>query len=213
MRATMSLKNKYVKRSKISEAKFRKLVQHFASDLDAKAIASLAGLNRNTVNRYLALIRERIAEFCLRESPLKGGDGHTDSHLDRKDANGEKGLLAYAKTPLFGVFRCRDKVCTLIIPRGDSGSEGFCGCRETASPGNSDEQDRDYAPAGFADHENFIHGIQSFLAFTRNRLMKFHGIPVSTFYLHLKECEFRFNYRNEDLYPILLKIIRDNPLC
>ena len=27
-----------------------------------------------------------------------------------------------------------------------------------------------------------------------------------TFYLHFKECEFRFNYRNDDLYILLLKI-------
>jgi hypothetical protein len=209
----MSIKNKYVKRSKISEAKFRKLVQHFASDLDAKAIATFTGLNRNTVNRYLALIRERIAEFCLRESPLKGGDGHSNSHLSRKNFHGDKGLVAYTKIPLFGVFRCRDKICTLIIPRGDSSSGAVCGCREIVEPGKSNEYDHHYAAEGFSNNENFIHGIESFLAFTRKRLMKFHGIPVSTFYLHLKECEFRFNYRNEDLYPILLKIIRDNPLC
>jgi transposase-like protein len=30
----------------------------------------------------------------------------------------------------------------------------------------------------------------------------------STFYLHLKECEFRFNHRDEDLYKLLLKITR-----
>ncbi|NQU88729.1 MAG: IS1595 family transposase, partial [Mariniphaga sp.] len=29
----------------------------------------------------------------------------------------------------------------------------------------------------------------------------------STFYLHLKECEFRYNHRKEDLYKLLLKII------
>jgi transposase len=26
--------------------------------------------------------------------------------------------------------------------------------------------------------------------------------------LHLKECEFRFNHRDEDLYQLLLKITR-----
>ena len=30
--------------------------------------------------------------------------------------------------------------------------------------------------------------------------MKFHGVPKSTFYLHLKECEFRFNFRDKDIY-------------
>jgi transposase-like protein len=42
--------------------------------------------------------------------------------------------------------------------------------------------------------------------------MKFHGIAESTFYLHLKECEFRFNYRNENIYLLLLKIFRNRPL-
>ncbi|NQU86868.1 MAG: IS1595 family transposase, partial [Mariniphaga sp.] len=35
----------------------------------------------------------------------------------------------------------------------------------------------------------------------------FKGIHKSTFYLHLKECEFRYNHRKEDLYKLLLKII------
>ncbi len=46
----MSLKNRYVNRSKISEAKFRELVRYFAADLDASQIALLSSLNRNTVN-------------------------------------------------------------------------------------------------------------------------------------------------------------------
>jgi len=32
------------------------------------------------------------------------------------------------------------------------------------------------------------------------------------FNLHLKECEFRFNHRGEDMYQILFKIFRDEPL-
>ncbi|MEW5948295.1 MAG: IS1595 family transposase, partial [Thermodesulfobacteriota bacterium] len=29
-----------------------------------------------------------------------------------------------------------------------------------------------------------------------------------TFHLHLKECEFRFNHRGEDLNKLILKILR-----
>ena len=42
--------------------------------------------------------------------------------------------------------------------------------------------------------------------------MKFHGVPKSTFYLHLKECEFRFNYRNQNIYQVILKMLREKPL-
>ncbi|MGB8338047.1 MAG: IS1595 family transposase, partial [Burkholderiales bacterium] len=33
-----------------------------------------------------------------------------------------------------------------------------------------------------------------------------------TFYLHLKESEYRFNHRNDNLYLELLKLLRTNPL-
>ncbi|MBN1547261.1 MAG: IS1595 family transposase, partial [Syntrophaceae bacterium] len=29
---------------------------------------------------------------------------------------------------------------------------------------------------------------------------------------HLKECEFRFNYRNKNIYQLVLKMLRENPL-
>ena len=35
------------------------------------------------------------------------------------------------------------------------------------------------------------------------RLSKFRGMNKDTFYLHLKECEFRFNYRKDNLYMLL----------
>lgn len=60
----MTLKNKYAKRSKNSEAKIRQIVKLFSLDLEASQINKISGLNRNTTNRYLTEIRKRIAEFC-----------------------------------------------------------------------------------------------------------------------------------------------------
>ncbi|MBX7170812.1 MAG: IS1595 family transposase, partial [Pyrinomonadaceae bacterium] len=37
-------------------------------------------------------------------------------------------------------------------------------------------------------------------------------LSKNSFYFHLKECEFRFNHRNENLYSLLLKITKDNGL-
>lgn len=41
---------------------------------------------------------------------------------------------------------------------------------------------------------------------------KFRGMSKNTFYLHLKECEFRYNYRNQNLCLNILKILRTRPL-
>ena len=49
-----------------------KIIKYFSLDLEAAKIAKLSGLNRNTVNRYLKLIRECIAKECELESPFFG---------------------------------------------------------------------------------------------------------------------------------------------
>ncbi len=53
-----------------------------------------------------------------------------------------------------------------------------------------------------------INGIEGFWGMAQTRLVKFKAMSPSTFYLHLKECEFSFNYRDADLYQLLLKITR-----
>jgi hypothetical protein len=57
-----------------------------------------------------------------------------------------------------------------------------------------------------------MNGIESFWGYAKTRLVKFKGVDKKMFNLHLKECEFRFNHRGEDMYQILFKIFRDEPL-
>ena len=91
------MKNKYATRSKISEAKIRQIVRLFAVDLDALQIAQIAGVNRNTVNRYLAAFRERIAHFCEVESPVKGEVEVDESYFDARRVRGLRGRGARGK--------------------------------------------------------------------------------------------------------------------
>ena len=64
----------------------------------------------------------------------------------------------------------------------------------------------------FADGRNHINGIENFWGLCKVRLAKFRGINRTTFYLHLKECEFRYNNRKENIYKILLKISKKNKI-
>jgi transposase len=45
-----------------------------------------------------------------------------------------------------------------------------------------------------------INGLESFLCYARERLFKFHGISRERFFLYMKEMEFRYNHRQEDLF-------------
>ena len=57
-----------------------------------------------------------------------------------------------------------------------------------------------------------INGLESFWSYTKRRLSQFNGLSSQTFFLHLKESEFRFNKREKDLYQLFLKKLRQSPL-
>jgi hypothetical protein len=51
----MTISNKHLKSSRLSEAKFRDLVMYFSADLDTHKVTFKTGLNRNTVNRVIPI--------------------------------------------------------------------------------------------------------------------------------------------------------------
>ena len=75
----MKVKNKYVIRSRISEAKFRQIILLFSEDLSVTQISHLTRLSRQIINKYLAAIRLRILELSLLQSaPLLVGQIEVD---------------------------------------------------------------------------------------------------------------------------------------
>jgi transposase-like protein len=225
----MSITNKYIKRSRISEAKFRELVRYFSLDLDAQKISVLTRLNRNTVNRYLHKIRERIAAFCEESSPFRGEVEIDESYFGARRVKGKRGRGAYGKTPVFGILQRGGHVYTEIVPdcarktlqaiiRGridpDSviHSDSWRGYSGLVDLGYKKHYRVHHGQNEFANGRRHINGIESFWSYAKRRLMKFHGVPTSTFYLHLKECEFRFNYRHQDIYQVVPKMLRNKPL-
>ena len=221
--------NKYINRSRISEAKFREIVKYFSLDLDAQKIAILTNLNRNTINRYLTLIRKQIAEFCESETPFKGEVEVDESYFGAKRIRGKRGRGAAGKTPVFGILQRQGKVYTEIVPdcakatlqaiiRGKVSpdsiihSDKWRGYNGLVDLGYKKHYRVHHGTNEFARGKKHINGIESFWSYAKSRLIKFHGISKQTFYLHLKECEFRFNYRNKNLYQMLLKMCREKPL-
>lgn len=224
----MATKNKYARRSKISEAKFRQFIRLFVADLNATQLAQLTGLNPNTVDRYLRAIRQRIAEHCEQETPLRGEIEVDESYFGGRH-KGKRGRGAGGKISVFGILKRKGKVYTQIVPNVSrktlqaiiSGrvdidsiihSDGFPGYDGLVDLGYKKHYRVHHSKGEYATAISHINGIESFWGYAKNRLAQFHGLPRSTFYLHLKECEFRFNNRGQDLYQILLKMLRDNPL-
>ena len=108
-------KNKYINRCRVSEEKFRQLVFAFSLDLNATQISGLTKLNRNTVNRILQKIRNRMAEICEESTPFKGEIELDESFFGPKRQRGKKGRGASKKTIVFGIYKRNGAVYTQIV--------------------------------------------------------------------------------------------------
>jgi len=110
-------RNRYYRRSRISEYRFRLLVRYFALDLSAADVAELTGLTHKTVNTIFLNIRRRLAEDCARQSPFAGGEVEADeSYFGARRVRGKRGRGASGKTIVFGLLKRDEYVYTEIVP-------------------------------------------------------------------------------------------------
>jgi transposase-like protein len=219
----MTFSSKQFVRAKISRAKFRQLLKLFALDLTATQITVLTGLNLNSVNRYLRLIRQAIAEHSERESPFAGEVELDESYFGARRVRGKRGRGARGKTIVFGIYKRNGCVYTQIIPNCKKANiqaiirgkvdltstihtDGFRSYDGIVHMGYQKHYRVQHGQDEFVRGNAHINGIEGFWGLAKTRLVKFKGMSPSTFYLHLKECEFRFNHRDQDLYRLLLKI-------
>lgn len=221
--------NRYFRFSKISEVKFRQLVHCFALDLTATQTAEITGLSIRSVNTIFLRMRRKIAEECERHSPFGGELEADESYFGARRVRGKRGRGARGKTIVFGLLKRGNQVYTEIVPdaskatlqaiiRGKASPEsvlhtdGWRGYDGLVDLGFNKHFRVNHGDNQFASGPRHINGIESFWSFAKRRLLKFNGVPKHTFYLHLKETEFRFNHRQHDLYKILLSFFRNHPL-
>lgn len=213
-----------LKYSKISKYKIRKILKCFSEDLPAVKTASLLRLNRKTIDRYYSLFREKIALASMKEMEVVSGEVELDeSYFGARRVRGKRGRGAAGKTPVFGLLKRNGKVFVTVV-KNCSKEELMPIIKGHVLEGSTIHTDGWKAYDGlilngydhyrvhhskneFARGKNHVNGIESFWSFAKRRLVKFNGIASHKFHLYLKECEFRFNYRDCDLYAKLLLII------
>ncbi|MFR3769729.1 IS1595 family transposase [Collinsella stercoris] len=225
-------KNKYVKNSHLSERKFRELPRLFRADAAALFAASPTGLNRDTASRHHGMPRARIAEACGADSPFDGEVEADESHFGARRARGARGRGARGEAIVSGLPKRGGKVCTRIVPdvtRGTSTrvvegeaskdpimrTDGFAPCDGLVDWGCKRHCRVSRGEDGFVERGNpgkLIDGIEGFWGHAKNGLVNYQGVPEEDFYLHLRECESRFNMRGRDMYRFMLRELRERPL-
>jgi len=223
-----SNKNKYSKGTHISERKFRQLIKCFSLDLNAYETSNIANISHTTCKKTFQKLRIYIYNNLL-ENTIDDGEFELDeSYFGAKRVRGKRGRGAAGKTPVFGLLK-RDGNVYVQIVKNCSKAELMPIIEGKILEGSTIHTDGWKAYDGLVlngyDHYRVFHskdefvrgkshvnGIESFWSFTKRRLSQFNGLRDEMFYLHLKESEFRFNNRHNNIYAILLKSLRVNNL-
>ena len=222
-------KNRYFRRSKLSEAKLRQILRYFAMDLTATDCAELSGISVRSINTIYLRLRERMAEQCEKVSPLGGELEADESYFGPRRVRGLRGRGAGRKTVVFSLLKRGDSVYTEIVPdatkrtlqaiiRGKADiasiihTDRWRGYDGLVDVGFDKHLRVNHGNNEFARGSVHVNGIESFWSYAKRRMVQFNGVPRHTFYLHLKETEFRFNHRHGSLYKALLSLLRNNPL-
>ncbi len=215
-------KNKYVTKLHLSERKFRELPRLFRADVTALSAAPPDGPQpqhgqpppRHAPRPHCGGLRGR--------QPLRRG-----ARSGRPGRPGPRGEAIVSGLPKRG-----GKVCTRIVPdvtRGTSTrviegkaskdpimcTDGFAPCDGLVGWGCERHCRVSRGENGFVERGNpgdRIDGIEGFWGYAKDRLVKYQGVPEEDFYLHLKECEFRFSMRGRDMYRFMLRELRERPL-
>lgn len=225
----MLQKNRYFRHSKLSEVKLRQILRYFAMDLTATDCAELSGVSVRSINSIYLRVRQRMADHCERVSPLAGELEADESYFGPRRVRGLRGRGAGRKTVVFGLLKRGDSVYTEIVPdaskrtlqaiiRGKADissvihTDRWRGYDGLVDVGFDKHLRVNHGKNEFARGAVHVNGIESFWSYAKRRLVKFNGVPRNTFYLHLKETEFRFNHRHAGVYRPLLDLLRNDPI-
>ena len=206
----------------------RTLLKCFASDTTATDTANFVGLSRPTINKVYNKIRQRILEESLAKKKDEGIFELDESYFGAKRVRGKRGRGAAGKTPVFGLLKRGGKVYVSIVPNCSreellpiiqgkilEGSEihtdGWKAYNGLILNGYSHHRVH-HSANEFSRGKCHVNGIEAFWSYAKRRLAKFNGSSDNHFILHLKECEWRYNNRMNNVYKILMKMLRENPL-
>ena len=173
-------------------------------------------------------MRLHIAKFCVNDHIESGEFECDESYFGARRVRGKRGRGAAGKTPVFGLLKRNGNVYVEIV-ENCSKEQLMPIIQGKILEGSTIHTDGWKAYDGLIlngyDHYRVFHskdefsrgkchvnGIESFWSFAKRRLAKFNGLSDQTFFLHLKECEWRFNQRNYNIYAKILKSLRNNPL-
>lgn len=215
---------RWINRGGLSLGQWLRLVKLFELEVSPRKMAGQLGLAYRTVYKAVMTIRMAIVAHAGDGAGLLSGEVEMDESYFGGHRKGKRGRGAAGKVPVFGILEREGQVFVAALPniqartvlrlavtkvrRGSIvytdrfqiyDSLMFCGYRHLKV---------DHA-VHFARGRVTINGLEGFWSWAKERLMKHHGISPRRSPLYLKELEFRYNHRDEDIFTLVTNYLCD----
>jgi transposase len=212
--------NRWLNRVKIPYKKWLWIIKLFELEISARKISQQVKLSYPTVHKAVNLIRLAIiASDKDAQEPLHGEIELDETYFGGR-RKGKRGRGAGNKVPVFGILErngivrvdvikdvTAESILTMTVKTVRRGSIVytdkfksydtlmFCGYRHLRI---------DHGKI-FASGKVYINGLEGFWSYAKERLIKFHGVSKEHFPLYLKEMEFRYNNRHNNIFNLLVQ--------
>jgi len=204
---------------KISASRWLILIKLFELSVSARKASVEMNMSYKTTLKAFDLMRKAIAEELSKCDEILKGEIELDESYFGGKRKGKRGRGAAGKAIVFGILERGGKVSVKIVKNVTAETL----MKETVKKvrrGSIVYTDKlkGYDSLMFSGYKHlnidhrykfkegkvFINGVEGFWSFSKERLIKYHGISRHKFILYLKEMEWRYNNRNEDLFEMLV---------
>ena len=201
-------------------AKDLKLLHYFSLEIPANKASKDLGWSYHKVRNSYMNYRLDILNYLTEEYRKLSGEIECDESYFGGRKKGPRGRGSREKVKVFGMLERQGRIFTAIVDNvsAETLMNEIIQHAEKGSVFYTDKF-KSYKSLKFygkhltVDHgkefgkgRRHINGLEGFWSFAKERLLKYHGVSKSYFHLYLKEMEFRYNYRKENLFQKLVVI-------
>ena len=208
-------------KSRLSTRVKNRLLEMFVLGVPVYRQRHRASASAPAAERFYRLIRATCALQEGLRQPFAGCLELDESMFGGKRP-GKRGWGAAGKVIVFGILK-RNGMVQVSPLEGRGHREIMAKVRSQTRPGSLYYTDDWHAYASLAmrgEHivirkekgrpkgRDHINGIEGFWSYAKNWLTPYRGVPRKYFHLYLGEIAFRFNHRDEDLVPLLRRLMK-----
>jgi len=179
------------------------------------------GVNLSTVQHTFRVFRESIYDSSIADMRLSGKI-ELDEVMFGCHHKGKRGCDAEGKTLVFGIYKRNGQVMTFPVPdrKYDTLMELIKKHTRKGLLYYTDDYTayaslvmRGKHKVVFRGRDEYvrgdahINGMEGFWSYAKTWMYHYRGVPKQYFHLYLKEIEFRFNNRDENIFEMLAKML------